>query len=168
MPIPVEAVTLVKPFGSTLSTGINSEDYMKSSVPMVVAGALSCILVASCVQTREANISNPPAASYQVASFELHRGGSSEKVRGASVTPAFFQSAKVQPLLGRGFLPQEYSLGGQRVVVVSQRFWQQRFGGDPRIIGSPMHLNGQTFTVIGIMPTTFDVPSGVDIWLPKA
>ena len=126
------------------------------------------MLLASCFQTHEANVSNPPATSYQVASFELQDGESSEQVRGASVTRAFFRSAKVQPLLGRGFLSQEYSLGGQQVVVVSQRFWQQRFGGDPRIIGSTMHLNGQTFTVIGIMPTTFDIPSGVDIWVPKA
>jgi putative ABC transport system permease protein len=100
---------------------------------------------------------------------QLQNSGSSQKVRGASVAPAFFQSAKVPPLLGRGFLPEEYGSGRQQqVVMVSQRFWQQRLGGDPRVIGSPMRLNGQTFTVIGILPTRFDVPSGVDIWVPKA
>jgi len=53
-------------------------------------------------------------------------------------------------------------------VMLSQRFWQQQFGGDPRIIGTAMRLNGQTCTVIGIMPTTFDFPPGVEIWMPKA
>jgi MacB-like protein len=144
------------------------EDNMKSSAPVAVAGVLGCILIAGCVQTREANVPNPPASSYQVVSFELQDSGSSRQVRGASVTPAFFQSAKVSPLLGRGFLPEEYSSGRQQVVMVSQRFWQQQWSGDPRIIGTTMHLNGQTFTVIGIMPTMFDVPSGVDIWVPKA
>jgi putative ABC transport system permease protein len=90
------------------------------------------------------------------------------KVRGASVTVAFFQSARVAPFLGRSFLPEEYSSSRQQVVMVSHRFWQQQFGGDPRLIGMTMHLNGQNFTVIGIMPTMFDVPSGVDIWVPKA
>ena len=143
---------------------------MKSSAPapVAVAGVLGCILIAGCVQTREANVPNPPATSYQVGSFELQDSGSSQRVRGASVTPAFFQSEKVSPLLGRGFLPEEYSSGRQQVVMVSQRFWQQRLSGDPRIIGTAMHLNRQTFTVIGIMPTMFDVPAGVDIWVPKA
>lgn len=141
---------------------------MKSSVPVAVAGVLGCIVIAGCFQIREGNVPNPPATSYQVDSFELQDSGSSQQVRGASVSPAFFQSVKVSPLLGRGFLPEEYSSGKQQVVMVSQRFWQKRFSGDPRVIGTTMHLNGQTFTVIGIMPTMFDVPSGVDIWVPKA
>jgi len=141
---------------------------MKSSAPLVVAGIMSCILIVGCVQTPQASASNPPASSYQIGSFELQDRGSSQKVRGASVTAAFFDTAKVAPLLGRGFLPEEYSSSRQQVVLVSHRFWQQQFGGDPRIIGTTMHLNGQSFTVIGIMPTMFNVPSGVDIWLPKA
>jgi hypothetical protein len=144
------------------------EDNVKSSTPLAVAGVLGCILIAGCVQTREANLANPPATSYQVGSFELQDGGSRQKVRGASVAPAFFQSAKMPPLLGRGFRPEEYGSGRRQVVMVSHRLWEQRFGGDPRIIGTTMRLNGQAFTVIGIMPTVFDVPSGVDIWVPKA
>jgi MacB-like periplasmic core domain len=141
---------------------------MKSSAPVAVAGVLGCILIAGCVQPREANVPNPPATSYQVVSFKLQNGGSSQQVRGASVTPAFLQSAKVSPLLGRGFLPEEYRSGRQQVVMVSHRFWQQRLSGDPRIIGTTRHLNGQTFTVIEIMPTMFEVPAGVAIWVPKA
>ena len=141
---------------------------MKASVSLSVAGILSCILILGCVQTPQASAPNPPASSYQIGSFELQDGGNFQKVRGASVTATFFQIAKVMPLLGRGFLPEEYSSSRQQVVLVSQRLWQQQFGGDPRIIGMTMHLNGKTFTVIGIMPTMFDVPSGVDIWVPKA
>ena len=155
----------MKPFRLTLST---REDNVKSSAPLAMAEVVFCIAIVGCVQTREANLPKPPPASYQVGSFELQDSGSSQKVRGASVTPAFFQSAKVPPLLGRGFLPQEFGSGGQRVLMVSQPFWQQRFGGDPRIIGTTLRLNGQAFTVIGVMPRMFDVPSGVDIWVPKA
>jgi putative ABC transport system permease protein len=144
------------------------EDNVKSSAPLAVAGVLGCILIAGCVQTREANVPSPPATSYQVGSFELQESGSSQNVRGASVTPVFFQGAKIPTLLGRGFLPEEYGSGTQQVIMVSHRLWQKRFRGDPRIIGTSIRVNGQAFTVIGIMPTTFDVPSGVDIWVPKA
>jgi len=141
---------------------------MPSSARFILAGILSCILIVSCVQPRQASGSEPPSTSYQIGSFEFQNNGSSQKVRGASVTATFFDTAKVAPLLDRGFLPEEYSSSRQQVVLVSQRLWQQQFGGDPRIIGMTMHLNGKTFTVIGIMPTMFDVPSGVDIWVPKA
>ena len=162
------AVTVVKLSCRTLSTRPILEDNVKSSAPWAVAGVLCSILIAGCVQTREANAPSPPATSYQVGSFELQDSGSSQKVRGASVTPVFFQSAKMPTLLGRGFLPEEYGSVSRQVVMVSHRLWQLRFRGDPRIIGTTMRLNGQAFTVIGIMPPTFDVPSGVDIWMPKA
>ena len=141
---------------------------MKSSKAWAVVGILSSILIVSCAQTPQASAPNPPASSYQIGSFELEHSGTSQKVPGASVTASFFQIAKMMPLLGRGFLAEEYSSSRQQVVLVSQRFWQRQFEGDPRIIGTSLQLNGQTFTVIGIVPTTFDVPSGVDIWVPKA
>jgi hypothetical protein len=144
------------------------EDNVKSSAVLAVAGVLGCIVIAGCVQTREANLPSPPASTYQVGSFELQEGGSSQNVRGASVTPVFFEAAKMPTLLGRNFIPADYGAGGRQVVIVSHRLWQQRFAGDPRIIGTTMRLNGQAFTVVGIMPRTFDVPSGVDLWVPKA
>lgn len=141
---------------------------MKSSATLAVAGILGCIFITACVQTRDANVPTPPATSYQVGSFELQDSGTPQTIRGASVTPVFFQSTKTPTLVGRSFLPEEYGSGRQPVVMVSHRLWQQRFGSDPRIIGSTVRLNGQAFTVIGIMPARFDVPSGVDIWVPKA
>ena len=142
---------------------------MKLSAPLAVTGVLGCMLIAGCAQTREANVPSPPATSYQVSSFELQESdGGSHKVSGASATPVFFQTSKIPTLLGRGFLQEEYGSGRQQVVMLSHHLWQQRFGGDPRVIGATMRLNGQAFTVIGIMPRTFDVPSGVDIWVPKA
>src|SRR5262247_1577555 len=105
---------------------------MKSSSPLAMAGIVSCILIVGCVQTPQASSSNPPASSYQIGPFELQDSGRPQKVRGASVTATFFQFVRVVPLLGRGFLPEEYTSGRQqKVVLVSQRFWQQRFGGDP-------------------------------------
>src|SRR5215475_1531856 len=133
---------------------------MKSLVPFLVAAILLGILIVGCGE------GNPPANSYQVDSFDMRTGGSSQQIRGVTVTPIFFQSKNVLPLIGRVFLPEEYGQRQRQVVVLSYRFWQRQFSGDPRVIGSSMDLNGQTFTVIGVMPTAFDVPSGVDIWVP--
>ena len=143
------------------------EDRVKVSMPLAVAGIWGCILMAGCVQTRDPHTPSPPATSYQVGSFELQESGGSRKVRGASVSPLFFQSTAMPTLLGRGFLPQEYGPGTQQVVMVSHRLWQERWSGDARIIGTTLRLNGQAVTVIGIMPSMFNIPQGVDVWLPK-
>jgi hypothetical protein len=138
---------------------------MKSPVLFAVAGILSCILIAGCGQTFEEAAFTAPADTYQVDSLNLRNGTSSGQIRGASITASFFQGAKISPLVGRGFLPEEYGQHRQ-VVVLSYRFWQRQFGGDPRVIGSSIELNGQTNTVVGIMPRGFDFPPHVDIWVP--
>src|SRR5262245_59023253 len=97
------------------------EDNMRSFAPFAVAGIVSCILIVGCVQTPQASAPSPTPDTYQIDSFELQDSGNCQKVRGASVTATFFQIAKVMPLLGRGFLPEEYSSSGQQVVLVSQR-----------------------------------------------
>ncbi len=140
---------------------------MKSIAP-TAAIILFSFAIVGCVQTRPAIAANPPATSYQVDSFELYASGRTEKVRGATVTPAFFQSVKVPPMFGRIFIPEDYSLGQQQVVVLSHRLWQQRFGADPHLIGTAMRLDGRTFTVVGVMPENFDIPSGTDMWIPRA
>jgi hypothetical protein len=124
------------------------------------------MLIVGCDQKRTDSAFNPSSDTYRVGSFNMRIGGSSQQVRGASVTSSFFQGSKVLALLGRGFLPDEYGQHRQ-VVVLSYRFWQRQFAGDPRVIGSSLDLDGQTFTVIGIMPNSLDVPSGVDIWVPN-
>jgi len=124
---------------------------MKSSALLAVTGILSCILIVGCLQTprESAPALNPPASSYEISSYELQKTGSIETVRGASVSATFFQVAKVMPLLGRGFLPEEYNPQRQQVALLSQRLWKQQFGAEPRTIGTTVQLNGQTFTVIG-------------------
>jgi putative ABC transport system permease protein len=139
---------------------------MKSFAPLAVM-ILGVLVTVGCEKNAQTS-SNPPDTTYQVNSLELRDGRTSQQVRGASVTSAFFQSEKVQPLLGRAFLPEEYGASRQQqVVMVSHRFWQQKFAGDPHLIGTTIRLNGQAFTVVGIMPAAFEVPSGVDMWVPK-
>ncbi|HZH82717.1 MAG TPA: ABC transporter permease, partial [Phototrophicaceae bacterium] len=79
-----------------------------------------------------------------------------ERVSGVRVTASFFHVLGVRPLLGRTFLPEEEIAGKDHEVVLSYSLWQRRFSGDPAIIGKQIPIDGQSYTVVGVMPSTFD------------
>jgi putative ABC transport system permease protein len=94
-------------------------------------------------------------------------------VHGVSVSANIFQLLGVSPSLGRGFLPNEDkfgSLDGSNPVVLSQSFWKQQLGSDPQVVGRRIQLNGDYYTVIGVMPSGFAFPVGVsvDLWTTLA
>jgi len=78
-----------------------------------------------------------------------------ERVIGRLVTPSFFTTLGVQPMLGRSFTEAE-NAPGARVMVISHGLWQRQFGGSPDAIGKPITYNGEAWTVIGVLPPTFD------------
>jgi putative ABC transport system permease protein len=72
------------------------------------------------------------------------------------VSPRFFQVLGVQPALGRAFTDEESTIPGRdAVLVLSDELWRTQFGGDPRVIGSTVHMNGQPFTIVGVAPAQF-------------
>jgi putative ABC transport system permease protein len=83
-----------------------------------------------------------------------------------------FSVLQSQPLLGRTFLPDEDKPGHNFVVVLSDALWRSRFGSDPHLVGKAVAINGESYTVIGIMPPGFrfplDLPKGLvpSVWLP--
>lgn len=98
-------------------------------------------------------------------------GEAAERLQGLAVTADFFPALGVQPALGRVFTAAEDQPGANLVVVLSDRFWQRRFGGDPNIIGRKVRLDGESVEVIGVMPPRFDHPllwGTIDVWRPIA
>ena len=92
-----------------------------------------------------------------------------EKVTEALVAPRFLQVMGVSPAMGRGFTPQEEHWGGPQAVLISYRFWQRRFHGDGAALGKKLHVDGFTYSIVGIMPASFQFPNGgVDLWAPSA
>lgn len=81
------------------------------------------------------------------------------------VTGGFFDVLGVQPLLGRAFAPTDDRDGAERVVVISSRLWQERYGRSPAVIGRRLRIDERPFAIVGVMPTDLDFPAGVDIWM---
>jgi putative ABC transport system permease protein len=93
-------------------------------------------------------------------------GGEPEQVQGARVSASLFSVLGVRPLVGRWFAPEENQRGGPRVAVISEALWRRRFGGDRGVVGRPIELNGQPYTVIGVAPRHQQFPSDVEVWVP--
>lgn len=104
---------------------------------------------------RAQNQSFESVAAYAGGSYTLSGGESPERLIGLSVSPNFFQVLGVSPLLGRAFVTEEENAGRNRVAVLSYGLWQRRFGADPNLVGKPISLNGESFTVIGVSPKDF-------------
>jgi predicted permease len=94
-------------------------------------------------------------AAYRPDSFSLTGGGEAEQVRGEMVSTDFFSILGVKPLIGRTFTSEEDRLGAGRVVLVSGAFWKRKLGSSPDILGSRIVLDGEGYTVIGVIPASF-------------
>ena len=99
--------------------------------------------------------------------FNLSGTGEPETFRSWIVTAGFFDALNVSPLYGRTFLPEEYEPGKGQVIVIGYGLWQRRFGGDPNLVGRQLTLNGQPYTVVGILPPDFQYPPGRELWAPR-
>ncbi len=107
-------------------------------------------------------------ALMQFRSFNISGQTGPETLRAAGVTPGFFDVVGVQPILGRTLRPEEDVRGQHRVVVLSERLWTRRFGGDRNILGRKLSLGGEPFTVVGVMGPTFRLPQYAELWTPLA
>jgi len=113
-------------------------------------------------------------AFFRYGSFDLTGGDKPEQVRAAPVSPGFFDVLGVRGLLGRTFTAQESEPGKNRVVVLSDSLYQRRFGANPKIVGQTIVMNGANYTVVGVLPRQFHLPSlrgGMEefkpeVWVP--
>lgn len=105
-------------------------------------------------------------AMYQYLGANLSDGTEPEQVGAIRVTGGVFELLGVPPMLGRGLLPSD-DPPGTRVVVLSHRLWQRRYGADSSLLGKSVRINGQQFQVVGVMPPGFAFPSAnQQLWVP--
>ena len=94
-------------------------------------------------------------------------GALPEKVSIAFVAPRFLQVWGIAPALGRNFSREEEQLGGPPVVLISDRYWRQRFGASLDVVGKKLRVAGSASEIVGVMPASFRFPvREVDVWSP--
>jgi len=109
-------------------------------------------------------------AAFQSAEFNLVGGDQPERLAGIAASANLLPMLGVNPVIGRPILPEENEPGSSGVVLLSHALWQRRFGGDRKLIGATVKLDGNPFTVIGVLPPGFRFPlqrsMSPDIFVP--
>jgi len=91
-------------------------------------------------------------SAFGAGTLTLTGDGEPEQLLGTKASSGYFNVVGVAPMLGRSFLPEEYEPGKGRVVILGHAFWQRRYGGDPGVINKAITLDGNSYTVTGVMP----------------
>jgi putative ABC transport system permease protein len=122
--------------------------------------------VANFREWQERNNSFQSLAACDMLKLNLTGTDRPEVVDVALVSANLFSLLGVQPERGRSFQPEEEQPGNNHVVVISNSLWQSRFGADANVLGRTFQLDGDSYTVIGVMPPGFSYPEKIDLWLP--
>ncbi|HEY7912409.1 MAG TPA: ABC transporter permease [Blastocatellia bacterium] len=119
------------------------------------------------VSYKERNSVFEDMAFFSNNDFNISTGDDPERVKGLVSSMNFFTVLRATPAHGRVFQPDEEQLSGGRVVVISDGLWKRRFGSDTSVLNQPMRLEGESFTIIGVMPPGFQSPRpGDELWIP--
>ena len=106
-------------------------------------------------------------AAYSGAGAILSGSGEPESVPAVRASANFLNVLGVDPIVGRTFQPDEDKPGGPKVTILTYGLWQRRFGGDASIVGRAITINGESYTVIGVLPASFQFAlRPADLWLP--
>src|SRR5438270_3380443 len=104
-------------------------------------------------------------------SFNLTGLGEPERLEGRRVSANLFELLGVKPIVGRTFVPEE-DKPGTKVALLNESLWKRRFGGDPAVIGRALTLNGESYTVVGVLPNSVRLPAFGNwrdqVWVPLA
>ena len=106
-------------------------------------------------------------AAYTGGGVILSGYGDPENLFAPRASANFFSVLGVDPILGRTFQAGEDTQGGPKVTILTYGLWQRRFGGDPGIVGRALTLNGESYTIIGVLPASFQFAlRPADLWVP--
>ncbi|HEY6306299.1 MAG TPA: ABC transporter permease [Candidatus Angelobacter sp.] len=119
---------------------------------------------------QEQNATFAQLAAYTGANMNLQDIASPERVNAILATASLFDALGARPLLGRTLLAADQESNNPQVAVISAGLWQRRFGADPGLVGKTITLDGQPYTIAGIMPADFRFPDvsehPTDVWVP--
>ena len=109
-------------------------------------------------------------AAFRFWYYTVTGNGDPERYQGARVTADFFPLLGVKPDVGRNFNSEEQQLGQDHVVILSHALWQRRFGGNHNVVGQSLTIDGEPFTIVGVLPASFRfirvLNAPLDLWMP--
>ena len=106
------------------------------------------------------------AALIASGSVNVSDGDNLERVEGTQISAGAFTLLGVRPALGRSFVDEEDLPGSNELVILSDALWKSHFGADPSVLGKQLSMNGNPYTVIGVMPPGFAFPHQSEFWTP--
>jgi putative ABC transport system permease protein len=118
----------------------------------------------------EQNTAFASLSAWTTRDFNLTGKERPERILGARVSANLFQTLGAQPVIGRSFRTEEEQAGGNRVAILNYGLWHDRFNANPEEIGKKITLDGETYSVIGVMPEDFHLPlmGRANLWVPLA
>ena len=116
-------------------------------------------------QDYQKNESLTGVAAYTGGGGIMTGRGEPERLAAPAASANFFSVLGVEPIIGRNFQPGEDKTGAERTAILTYAMWQRRFGGDKGIIGQPLNINGDNYTVVGVLPSSFQFAlRAADVW----
>ncbi len=97
------------------------------------------------------------ATLFTMRSANLNEGGNPEQLQALAVTPSFFSTLGVQPVLGQGFTADQATTNADKFVVLSYGLWRSHYAADPALVGRDIRVNSEPYRVVGVMPEQFDL-----------
>jgi len=129
-------------------------DRIYRTTPQDSRGAIS---TADCLDLKAEMSGYGEIAAYAFSDMNLSQPGEpADTARGVRTSGNLFSTLGIQPRLGRSFRPDEAIFGNHRVLIISHRFWQNRFGSGARIIGRTVRVDGEPHEIVGVMPAAFN------------
>ncbi|HEV8375060.1 MAG TPA: ABC transporter permease, partial [Candidatus Polarisedimenticolia bacterium] len=104
--------------------------------------------------------------AYQSSSLVLTGEAEPEKLAAMQTTDGFFRLSGIEPALGRSFRAEEFQAGKSFVAILSHDLWQRRFEGKREVLGKTLRLSGESYSVVGVLPKGFRIPTGADLMAP--
>jgi len=118
---------------------------------------------------QESGVAFESIGAFYYSTYTLTGQGEPESVIGWQVQADYFKTIGIQPQLGRLFTPEEHEPGDRFVALLGHKLWRRRFGGDPKIVGEQIRINGESYRVVGVMPPGCTYPRSIsELWTPLA